>query len=203
MASVVFYDGVCGLCSRLVRFLLRRDRDGRLLFAPLQGGLARAVLGRHGYDPSDLDTVYVIADRRAPDRPRRPDSARWGGSERVLVQITRDPSRARMRSAAGGACWRGWARSSPSCWPTRCTMPSRRGAIAPSASWRAAPSLLPSGARASSRTTKRNLFHHRVNGVAPNTADARYTGHPCRTVSTTGFSRSPITGRGRCRHRRG
>jgi predicted DCC family thiol-disulfide oxidoreductase YuxK len=86
VASVVFYDGVCGLCSRLVRFLLRRDHDGRLLFAPLQGGLARAVLGRHGYDPSDLDTVYVIADRRAPDRPRRPDSARWGGRERVLAK---------------------------------------------------------------------------------------------------------------------
>ena len=84
MASVVFYDGVCGLCNRLVRFLLRRDRHARLLFAPLQGTLARTVLGRHGYNPSDLDTVYVIADRRAPERPRREESARWGGPERVL-----------------------------------------------------------------------------------------------------------------------
>ena len=85
MASVVFYDGVCGLCNRLVRFLLPRDRHARLLFAPLQSALARTVLGRHGYDPSDLDTMYVIADRRAQARgPRRGESGRWGGSERVL-----------------------------------------------------------------------------------------------------------------------
>jgi predicted DCC family thiol-disulfide oxidoreductase YuxK len=85
VASVIFYDGVCGLCNGLVRFLLRRDRHARLLFAPIQGTLARTVLRRHGYDPSNLDTMYVIADRRAPDRGPRPgESGRWGGSERVL-----------------------------------------------------------------------------------------------------------------------
>jgi predicted DCC family thiol-disulfide oxidoreductase YuxK len=34
----VFYDGGCGLCHRAVRFLVRRDPDGRAFrFAPLQG----------------------------------------------------------------------------------------------------------------------------------------------------------------------
>jgi predicted DCC family thiol-disulfide oxidoreductase YuxK len=65
MTSVVFYDGVCGLCNRLVRFLLRRDRRGRLLFAPLQGETARTALAGHGADPSDLDTVYVLVDRHS------------------------------------------------------------------------------------------------------------------------------------------
>lgn len=63
MTSIVFYDGVCGLCNRLVRFLLRRDRRGRLLFAPLQGELARTALRGHRPDPLELDTVYVLADR--------------------------------------------------------------------------------------------------------------------------------------------
>ena len=108
MASVVFYDGVCGLCNRLVRFLLRRDRHARLLFAPLQGTLARTVLGRHGYDPTDVDTVYVIADRRAPGRPRREDSARWGGRERVLLK-----SRAILHALGTlGGAWRVLARVS-------------------------------------------------------------------------------------------
>jgi predicted DCC family thiol-disulfide oxidoreductase YuxK len=44
-----------------VRFLIRRDTHARLLFAPLQGTLARTVLPAQGYSPSDLDTVYVIA----------------------------------------------------------------------------------------------------------------------------------------------
>lgn len=64
--TVVFYDGVCGLCNRLVRFLIRRDTHARLLFAPLQGALARTVLPPQGYDPSDLDTVYVVAHWRQP-----------------------------------------------------------------------------------------------------------------------------------------
>lgn len=68
MTSVVFYDGVCGLCNRLVRFLLRRDRHGRLLFAPLQGELARSALAEHRADPSDLDTVYVLAHRNSPSQ---------------------------------------------------------------------------------------------------------------------------------------
>ena len=62
----MFYDGVCGLCDRFVQFLLRRDTHRRILFAPLQGSLARAVLGRRGLNPSDLDTMYAVADWQGP-----------------------------------------------------------------------------------------------------------------------------------------
>ena len=48
---IVFYDGVCGLCNRLVQFLLKHDREGRLRFASLQSDFAAKVLGRHGFDP--------------------------------------------------------------------------------------------------------------------------------------------------------
>jgi predicted DCC family thiol-disulfide oxidoreductase YuxK len=61
-STVVFYDGVCGLCNRLVQFLLVRDRRGVLHFAPLQGELAGAALARHGVDPADLDSVVVVSD---------------------------------------------------------------------------------------------------------------------------------------------
>ncbi len=64
--TLVFYDGVCGLCDRLVRFLI--DRDGRNVFrfAQLQGDLARRELVPHGFDPADLDTVFVVADWGTP-----------------------------------------------------------------------------------------------------------------------------------------
>ena len=64
--TLVFYDGVCGLCDRLVQFLLPRDRRGVLRFAELQGELARRELVPAGHDPADLDTVFVIADWRTP-----------------------------------------------------------------------------------------------------------------------------------------
>jgi predicted DCC family thiol-disulfide oxidoreductase YuxK len=60
---IVFYDGVCGLCNRLVQFLLKRDRHDRLRFAPLQSQFATSLLKRHGRDPHDLDTVYVVVDQ--------------------------------------------------------------------------------------------------------------------------------------------
>lgn|SRR4030095_6267306 len=63
---IVLYDGVCGLCNRLNQFLLKRDHHDRLLFASLQSSLARKILERHGADPNDLDTVYVLEDYDTP-----------------------------------------------------------------------------------------------------------------------------------------
>ena len=56
---ILFFDGVCGLCSLLVDFSLRHDRNGLVRFAPLQGAMAAALLTDD--DIADLDTV-VFAD---------------------------------------------------------------------------------------------------------------------------------------------
>ena len=37
MNPILFYDGGCGLCHGAVLFVLKRDREGRFRFAPLQG----------------------------------------------------------------------------------------------------------------------------------------------------------------------
>jgi predicted DCC family thiol-disulfide oxidoreductase YuxK len=63
---IILYDGVCGLCNRLVQFVLKRDSRGRFHFAWLQGLFAAKVLARHGLSPSDLDTVYVVLDYEQP-----------------------------------------------------------------------------------------------------------------------------------------
>ena len=60
---IVLYDGVCGLCNRAVQFLLKRDRHDRLRFASLQSDCAAQLLGRHGLDNKDLDTVYVVLNQ--------------------------------------------------------------------------------------------------------------------------------------------
>lgn len=64
--TLLFYDGVCGLCDRFVRFLLTRDPAGQIRFAQLQGALARRELAPHGHDPADLNSVLVIADWQSP-----------------------------------------------------------------------------------------------------------------------------------------
>lgn len=64
---IILYDGVCGLCNRLVQFLLRHDKQGRLRFASLQSDFAAKVLQRHGIDPKDLDTLHVIENYEQPN----------------------------------------------------------------------------------------------------------------------------------------
>lgn len=92
--TLVFFDGVCGLCDRLVQFLLARDRSGRLRFAQLQGALARKTLVPRRIDPADLDTVYVIADWQTPDERVLARSravlhavSQLGGAWRVLATV--------------------------------------------------------------------------------------------------------------------
>jgi predicted DCC family thiol-disulfide oxidoreductase YuxK len=64
---ILLYDGVCGLCNRLVQFGLRRDRNRRLRFASLQSDFAAKILQHHGLSPRDLDTVYLVEDQGLAD----------------------------------------------------------------------------------------------------------------------------------------
>src|SRR6266849_9135252 len=64
--TLVLYDGVCGLCNRLVSFLLRHDRRDQFRFVPLQSELAETLLRRYALEPNDLDTVVVLADFGQP-----------------------------------------------------------------------------------------------------------------------------------------
>jgi predicted DCC family thiol-disulfide oxidoreductase YuxK len=63
---VVLYDGVCGMCNRLVRMILRRDPDGFFRFATLQGELAGAALARHHESRESFETVYVLLEPGTP-----------------------------------------------------------------------------------------------------------------------------------------
>jgi predicted DCC family thiol-disulfide oxidoreductase YuxK len=71
---ILLYDGVCGLCNRLVQFILRRDPGGVFRFASLQSPLAGRILARHGADAGDLDTVYVVVHAGQADEELLPRS---------------------------------------------------------------------------------------------------------------------------------
>ena len=64
--TVLLYDGVCGLCQRTVRWLLRHDPEGRLLFAPQQWPLAAEVLARHALDPGQANSAVLVANFGGP-----------------------------------------------------------------------------------------------------------------------------------------
>lgn len=63
--TVVFFDGICNLCNWFVDFLIVRDTNRVLRFAPLQGKTAKERLGRFLVDNSaangDPDSIVVAA----------------------------------------------------------------------------------------------------------------------------------------------
>lgn len=64
--TLVLYDGVCGLCSRFVRLLLRFDQRDRFRYAALQSEVAAGILRKHGLDPAELSTVVLVTDFGLP-----------------------------------------------------------------------------------------------------------------------------------------
>lgn len=57
---LILFDGSCGFCNRLVRFVARRDADARFRFASLQGAAGRAALSQFGKLSASLDTFHVV-----------------------------------------------------------------------------------------------------------------------------------------------
>jgi predicted DCC family thiol-disulfide oxidoreductase YuxK len=93
---IILYDGVCGLCNRLIQFVLKRDKTDRFRFAALQSEFARRVLQRHGVNPQVLDTMYLLSNYSQPDErlAARSDAAvltvaELGGIWRALAAVMR------------------------------------------------------------------------------------------------------------------
>lgn len=63
--AVIVFDGVCALCNRWVRFLLRFDRAGRYRFAAMQGEHGRQLLAAHGLDPQDPMSFLLLEQGQA------------------------------------------------------------------------------------------------------------------------------------------
>lgn len=56
----MLYDGECGLCDRLVQWVLRRDRAAHFRFAALQSEWGQTVLRKHGMPTQAFDTMALI-----------------------------------------------------------------------------------------------------------------------------------------------
>ena len=70
-STTILFDGVCNLCSGVVRFVIARDPHARFRFAALQSDAARRACAEAGATPPaavDPDTIIVIADGRALER---------------------------------------------------------------------------------------------------------------------------------------
>lgn len=92
---VVFFDGVCGLCNKSVQFILDNDKNHDFYFAALQSAFAAHILSAYKVDPSDLDSVRVLANFKTKNEAlyERSDAALFvlrelGGWRAVFGHLT-------------------------------------------------------------------------------------------------------------------
>jgi predicted DCC family thiol-disulfide oxidoreductase YuxK len=101
---IILYDGVCGLCNRLVQFVLKHDLRDHFRFASLQSDFAARVLRRHGASPEPLDTMYVVLDYAAPEE-------RLVSRSDAAVMVVRELGRTWNILAAALRLLPGWLRN--------------------------------------------------------------------------------------------
>jgi predicted DCC family thiol-disulfide oxidoreductase YuxK len=86
---LVIFDGHCGLCNRVVRWFLARDRQGRLRFAPSDSPQVSGLLAKHGFTTSNSETkpgtILVIRD------PDGPSEQTWVRSDAVVALLLELP----------------------------------------------------------------------------------------------------------------
>ena len=62
--NIVLFDGVCNLCNGIVRFIMRRDHDRIIRFAPIQSPLGQSLYKRFELSSDNIDTViYISSDK--------------------------------------------------------------------------------------------------------------------------------------------
>jgi predicted DCC family thiol-disulfide oxidoreductase YuxK len=61
---VLFFDGVCVLCSGFAQFIIRNDPERRIRLATAQSPLGQALYHHYGLDPVNFTTNLLIRDGR-------------------------------------------------------------------------------------------------------------------------------------------
>lgn len=58
--KVLLFDGVCNLCTGLVLFVIKRDKEGEIKFGSLQSDEGKEYLDRFGLPVEKIDTFVLI-----------------------------------------------------------------------------------------------------------------------------------------------
>ena len=62
--EIIFYDGDCGFCNRSVQFVLRQEKDKRIVFAALQSDFAQDFFKQNGLAAPDFSSFYFYRNKQ-------------------------------------------------------------------------------------------------------------------------------------------
>lgn len=59
---LLLFDGLCGLCSRSVQFVAKRDRHKRIYFTSLQSEVGHAILAEYCFEEDITPETMILID---------------------------------------------------------------------------------------------------------------------------------------------
>lgn len=60
----MLFDGVCNFCNDSVNFIIRRDKEHKFKFAPLQSEIGQELRSKYGIG-DDVDSIVLVEDNQA------------------------------------------------------------------------------------------------------------------------------------------
>jgi predicted DCC family thiol-disulfide oxidoreductase YuxK len=61
--TILFFDGLCGLCSRSVKFVLKKEKKDELFFSPLQSEFAKQKL-KELHVSGNTETMVLLENNK-------------------------------------------------------------------------------------------------------------------------------------------
>lgn len=61
---IILFDGVCNFCNGAVNFVLKQDKKGIFLFAPLQSQAGQKLLEQYQLTTQDFDSFVLIENEK-------------------------------------------------------------------------------------------------------------------------------------------
>ena len=65
---VILFDGICNFCNGAVNFVLKRNRNKEIVFAPLQTETGRKLLQQYGLPENDMQSFIFIENGKVYTR---------------------------------------------------------------------------------------------------------------------------------------
>jgi predicted DCC family thiol-disulfide oxidoreductase YuxK len=95
--EIILFDGDCAYCNGWVKWISKRDADGRFMFASLTSERGLALRKKHDI-PDHLDSIVLVQGEAAFTRSDAawrvlrglPGSALWGGLLRLVPRPLRN-----------------------------------------------------------------------------------------------------------------
>jgi predicted DCC family thiol-disulfide oxidoreductase YuxK len=57
--QLILFDGVCNLCNSSVLYVIKRDKNGKFLFAPLESDIGNKIIQKFSIDTKETDSILL------------------------------------------------------------------------------------------------------------------------------------------------